>query len=305
MLQFGPKKGIILQMPRLVLLFKRLVVLLLGLTLVWFIVFNLYPWIDDRLPLAVALLVTYCFLAYLALPALVRIWHLLHKPTHVPTRSIARDGWALDPINVVVLAKNEKEFITAMQKAGWVQPDALSIKSSVKMIVAIVLKKSYPAAPFSTTYAFGKKQDLAFQIQINNNPRDRHHVRFWRLGSTILDGDHAHRTFWQKLLSKFLTKKKDIWVGAASLDKGVNVTRHTLQITHRQDGDTDTERDFLVTTLSEARVLKDSIDIKAGEPLHTRYQGFRETIIADGYVKLCELKRQFISARPKTTPPEQ
>jgi hypothetical protein len=178
-----------------------------------------------------------------------------------------------------------------MQKAGWVQPDPLSLRSSLKMIIAVTLNKSYPTAPFSSTYVFGKKQDLAFQIQIDNSPRNRHHVRFWRLGATVLDNDHHHRTFWQKLLSKFLTNKKEIWVGAASLERGISVTRRTLQITHRQDGDTDAERDFLVETLNKARVIKDTIEIKAGEPLHTRYQGFRETIIADGYVELCELKR--------------
>ncbi len=272
---------------------KRLLVLLCGLVVALFIVFGFFPFFDDRLPLLIAVLATYCFIAYLALPALVRVWQLVHKPTRVPTRSHARDGWALDPINLVVLAQSEREFIWAMGKAGWVLADPLTLKTALKMAASVIFNLSYPAAPFSNTYVFGKKHDLGFQIQAKSNAGHRHHVRFWRLGTTILDGDHEHHGFWHGLLKKFLTTKKGVWVGAISLESGLNVTRRTLQITHRQDGNTDLARDFLVSTLKDAKTLKDAIGIKAGEPLHTRYQGFREVIISDGYVTLCELKRQY------------
>jgi hypothetical protein len=177
-----------------------------------------------------------------------------------------------------------------MYKAGWAQADPLNLHSSLKMIGAVVFKRSYPTAPFSNTYAFGRKQNLCFQIQLDGTPSNRHHVRFWKLGTTILENDHEHQGFWHNLLSKFTNRKKQVWVGAASLELGVNINRHTLQIVHRQQGDTDTERDFLVESLKSARMLEDSIGIKASEPLHTRYQGFREKIIADGYVTLCEIK---------------
>lgn len=273
---------------------KRLLVLLLVIGLAWFTFFKFFPALDSRLPFLVALLITYGFLAYVGIPALLRIRHLIQPPTHVPTRTIAGDGWSLDPINIVVIAKDESEFVSCMKQAGWVQPDPLSFKSAFKMITSIILNRSYPTAPFSSTYVFGRKQDLAFQIQINGNPKNRHHARFWRIGSTVLETEHEHNGFWRALLKRFLNKEKEIWVGAASLETGINLTRRTLQITHRQDGNTDTERDFLVESLREAKVLKDALGIKAGEPLHTRYQGFRETIIADGYVKLCEIKRRLL-----------
>jgi hypothetical protein len=271
---------------------KRLLVLLLVIGLAWFTFFKFFPALDSQLPFLVALLITYGFLAYIGIPALLRVRHLIQPPTHVPTRTIAGDGWALDPINLVVVAKNERQFVACMQKAGWVQPDPLNLKSCFKMIGATVLHRSYPAAPFSSTYVFGRKQDLAFQIQINGSPKNRHHVRFWRLGSNILEVEHEHHGFWRTLLKSFMSKEKQIWVGAASLETGINLTRRTLQVTHRQHGNTDTERDFLVKTLAAANVLKDTLGIKAGEPLRTRYQGFRETIIADGYIKLCEIKRR-------------
>lgn len=275
-------------------LLKRLFVLLLITGLAWFTVFGFFPAVDSQMPLLLSILVTYGFLAYVSIPFLLRIRHLLTPPTHVPTRTISRDGWAIDPINLVMLAKNEKEFVWAMRKAGWFVADPLNIKSALRMAYSVLFKKPYPNAPFGTYYVFGRKQDLGFQIPLNGNPRHRHHVRFWRLGTTILEEDHEHHGFWRKLLKPFLVKEKEVWVGAAVLDSGLNIRVRNLQIDHRIDSDTAKERDFLVQTLRDTRVLKDAITIKAGEPLHTRHQGFGETIIADGYVKLCELKRQFL-----------
>src|SRR6476469_8249011 len=105
---------------RLLLVCKRLFVLVLLFVLTWFTVFKLFPFIDDLLSLGLAILTAYGFIAYIGLPALARVWQLLHRPNHVPTRSHAGDGWALDPINIVVLAHSERDFIWAMKKAGWI-----------------------------------------------------------------------------------------------------------------------------------------------------------------------------------------
>lgn len=274
----------------LFLFLKRIAVFAFGLFLAWLTVFTVFPLLDNWVPLAIAIFITYCFVAYFGLPALHRFSQILDKPTHVPTRTTSSDGWALDPVNLVMLAQDEKELIHAMTKAGWSGADPLNIKSSIKMIRSVLFKKSYPTAPFSNTYAFGRKQNLCFQIEINGNPANRHHVRFWRLGSTILEDDHEHLGFWRKLLTKFSDRKKQVWIGAVSIELGVSVNRHNLQITHRQQGNTDLARDFLVSTLKDVKVLKDTLEIKASEPLHTRYQGFRERIIADGYVTLCEIE---------------
>lgn len=279
---------------RAFVLLKRILVLALIMGLAWFTLFKFFPWADAKLPLGFAILATYAFLAYVALPAMLRVRHLIQPPTHVPTRTIAGDGWAVDAINIVVLARNERDFIWAMQKAGWLMAEPLTIKSRIKMVTAVLLNRPYPTAPFGSYYVFGRKQDLGFQIPIGNSPRHRHHVRFWRLGTTILDDEHEHHGFWLKLLKRFLNRKKEIWVGAAILDAGLNLRFRNLQIDHGIEDDTTIERDFLVGSLKDANVLKDKINIKAGEPLRTRHQGFGEEIIADGYVALCELKRQLL-----------
>ena len=196
------------------------------------------------------------------------------------------------------IARSEKDIVWAMQKAGWFKADPLTWRSSLRITLAIVFKKNYPTAPFGTYYVFGRKQDLGFQIPIGTSPLNRHHVRFWRLGSTILEDEHEHQTFWNELLRRFTTKRRSIWLGAAIEDSGLSLQRRSLKIDHGVKRDVDSERDFLVATLRDAHVLKEVVDIKAGEPLHTRHQGFGETIIADGYVKLCSIKRQILPPPP-------
>lgn len=273
---------------------KRLLVLALICGLGWFTVFEFFPWADAKLPFLIAILITYAFLAYFAIPALLRIRHIIQPPTHVPTRTIAADGWAVDTINIVVLARSEKEFIWAMQKAGWLTADPLTLKTRFRMVWAVLFNKPYPNAPFGSYYVFGRKQDLGFQVPVGISPRHRHHVRFWRLGTTLLEDEHEHHGFWRKLLRRFLHKKKEIWVGAAILDQGLSVRWRNLQLDHGIHEDTTKERDFITQSLQDANVLKDAINIKAGEPLHTHHQGFGERIIADGYVTLCEIKRQLV-----------
>lgn len=274
------------------LVLKRLAVFTVGLGLAYLVIFTIFPLADHQLPLGIAILLTYCFVAYVGLPALIRFSHLLDKPRHVPTRTHAKDGWAVDAINIVVLARSEREFVAAMQDAGWATADKPTFKNLLREVMAIILNRSYPTAPFGTQYVFGRKQDLGFQIQLGKSPRHRHHVRFWRLGTTILENEHEHHGFWRKLLKRFLHKQKEIWVGAAILDNGIVVHKRNLQINHSIHSDTGLERDFLVNTLQKAGLAKDVVRIKAGEPLHTSHQGLGEVIIADGYVTLCELKRR-------------
>jgi len=278
----------------ILLVCKRLLMLTLVLSLSWFTFYKFFPLVDSALPWGVAIVATYGFLAYIGLPALARVHQALHKPSHVPTRTIAADGWAVDPINVALVARSERDLLRAFQCAGWSQADTMTFASSLRMLYSVVFNKPYPHAPFGSYYVFGRKQDFGFQIPLGNSPRHRHHVRFWRLGTTLLQDDHEHQGFWRKLLKHFIKDERQVWVGSAILDRGLNLRWRNLQVDHSIVSDTTIERQFLVDTLREAGVLKDSVDIKAGEPLHTRHQGFGETIIADGYIKLCEIKQQVL-----------
>ncbi len=284
------------------LLLRRLLVFALVVSLALFTVFELFPYIEDRTPTLIAVLVTYLILAYALIPALFRIMRVFDKPNHIPTCAITSDGWKSDPVNIAILAKSKRDFLWAMQKAGWQVADSKTPKTILKTLVAVMLNKSYPTAPFSDLYLFGRKQDIGLEIEVDGSPRKRHHVRFWRVNqSSLMTGDeHEHHGFWRKLFKQFWPKEQSLWVGACLFDSGaLAILWRNGQINHRNNPDADYEREFMIETMQQAGVLKNITDIKAGEPYRGRGQNLGLTIISDGYVRLCQLKRQILPPTKK------
>jgi hypothetical protein len=61
-----------------------------------------------------------------------------------------------------------------------------------------------------------------------------------------------------------------LWVGAGTKDTGLSLTRLTFKITHATDADTNAERDFIVTQLTESRVIEEVTSYRAGQRLVTK-----------------------------------
>lgn len=285
--------------PLLLLVLRRLGILAAVTLLAYFTAFTLFPLLDSRIPALWAALITYSLMAYVGIPAAVRLLRYIYKPNHVPAVTTTSDGWASDPVNIAVLAQSEKDFVWAMQKAGWFKADKNSWRNTVREGWALLFNRPYPTAPFSRLYLFGRSQDLGFQIPVGNSPRHRHHVRFWRV--SMLDDPavsatfNEHQGFWRTLFKRFMRHKYTLWVGAAIYDSGpVAIRWRNGQITHRVHPDANFERDFIIESLERAGVLKNLSDIRAGEPYSGRGQTLGVTVISDGYVKLCELKRQLV-----------
>ena len=285
--------------PFFVLVLRRLGILTAVVALAYFTAFTLFPFFDRRIPALWAALITYSLMAYVGIPATVRLLRFIYKPNHVPAVTTTGDGWASDPINIAVLAHSEKDFIWAMQKAGWFVADRSTWKNSVREGLALLLDRPYPTAPFSRLYLFGRSQDLGFQIPVGNSPRHRHHVRFWRVDArnnpTGSKTANEHQGFWRTLFKRFLRRKYSLWVGAAILDSGpVAIRWRNGQITHRIHPDANFERDFIIESLQRTGALRSLTDIRAGQPYRGRGQTVGVTVISDGFVKLCELKRQIL-----------
>ena len=174
-------------------------------------------------------------LAYLALPRLHQIMSSLYVPDYYIGRSKTGDGILGDPVNLAWLGE-EEDIHLAMQAAGWTLADEITLSSSWKIIFASVFKRSYPAAPVSPLYLFGRKQDFAYQQEVDGNPSQRHHVRFWKVpeGWKLPGGIQVD------------------WLAAATFDKAVGLSLFTLQITHKIDENIDIERDHVVDTVREA-----------------------------------------------------
>ena len=208
---------------------------------------------------------------------------VLHRRL-IPRYTITADGLPGDPVNLVLIGTRQ-QLLDAFAKAGWSTADRLGIASSWRMIRAFVLNSSYPTAPFSTLYLFGRQQDIGFQLPIDNSPRKRHHIRFWARDLTRSEDDMASASFW---LNTDLpsTDQRVLWVGAGTRDTGLSLTRLTFQVTHATDSDTNAERSYIVEQLSAKQVIGDVVLHQSGSRLEI---GKVNHYITDGEIAFASL----------------
>ncbi len=171
--------------------------------------------------------------SYLVLPAWWR-QHALRHPglEHAPTLSFTADGIPGDPLNLFLVTE-EKELASALMKEGWYPADPVTLESSLRIAEDAVLRRPYDDAPVSPLILFGRKQDLAFEKPVGHDPRERHHVRFWR---SPLKDDEGRTAWW----------------GAATFDRSVGLSRDTGEITHHIAPEIDKDRDLVMADLQAA-----------------------------------------------------
>jgi hypothetical protein len=183
-----------------------------------------------------ALLLLYLVVAYLLLPlGWIRYAHRHPAWEDAPriTHTIADIHG--DPLNVALIG-SEPEVKKILLAAGWYPADSLTLKSCLEIAEASVLKRPYQDAPVSNLFLFGRKQDLAFEKPVGDNPRKRHHVRFWKWDKLSPDG-------------------RPVWFGSATYDERVGFSHTTGQITHHIAPDIDAERDHLIGDLERTGEL--------------------------------------------------
>jgi LssY C-terminus len=173
---------------------RRLLIFGLGILSIWLIVF-VFRFTDRRLPSILALALTYGIAAYIILPRAVRMGLKTLQRKRVPRYTITGDGLPGDPVNLV-LTGTFQQLRSAFAIAGWSEADRLGLASSWRMIRAFLLNSSYPTAPFSTLYLYGRGQDIGFQKAIDNSPRKRHHIRFWALSLARAEATVGTASFW-------------------------------------------------------------------------------------------------------------
>jgi hypothetical protein len=185
------------------------------------------------------LLVLYLLVAYFALPLLWRVYSHRHPAlANLPDVTVTGDHHPGDPINVALIA-TESDLTEVMRAAGWHAADPLGWRSDLRIAADTVLKRPYEDAPVSNLYLWGRKEDFAFEQPVGDNPRERHHVRFWKSAKT----DNAGRP---------------LWAGAATFDVRVGLSHTTGQITHHISGDIDAERDHVAASLQQTGQLASS-----------------------------------------------
>ena len=152
-----------------------------------------------------------------------------------PRYTMTAKGIQGDAINVAFIG-TEEELHRMFAAAGWYAADPITLKTSARIAADVVLRKPYAHAPVSDLYVWGRRQDAAFEQPVGESPKQRHHVRFWCSEELDRNGE-------------------PLWVGAATYDERVELSRTTGGITHKIGSDIDRERNKLVSDAARSGVL--------------------------------------------------
>jgi hypothetical protein len=214
----------------------------------------------------------WALLAYLVLPRLHRILTAIYVPDYFMGRTRTSDGLLGDPVNLAVLGERE-QIERAMAEAGWIAADPVGWGSSWRIIASTLRRRSYPTAPVSPLFLFGRMQDLAYQQEVAGSPAKRHHVRFWQCpDGWLLPGG-----------------RRVDWLAAGTFDRAVGLSLFTLQVTHRIDADTDIERDHIVASLTAVAGVEVDVIRDFATGYHSR-NGGGDSITTDGDLPILDVR---------------
>lgn len=244
-----------------------------GVSAIWLAVLSFTQTLDAGRWAIVFLILFWGLLAYLVLPRLHRILTAIYVPDYFIGRTRTSDGLLGDPVNLALMGSGE-QICLAMERAGWVKADPITARSSWAMVTSTLRRQSYPEAPVSPLFLFGRQQEFAYQQEVDGNPKQRHHVRFWPCpdGWLLPGGARVE------------------WLAAGTFDTAVGLSFFTLQVTHRIDADTDIERDYIVTTVREANP---AVSVRVLENFSTGYHarnGGGDSIRTDGNLPVIDVR---------------
>jgi hypothetical protein len=227
-------------------------------------------------------------IAYLALPP---IWRRAERQKLVAGQDLLTRtslGIAGDPINFGLVG-DRAEVLCAFRAAGWTLADSITLRTSLKIVGSVALRRPDPAAPVSPLLFDGRTEDIAFELPVGLSAARRHHIRLWRVGGQAYDG-------------------RPLWLASASFDRGVELSRYTLQVTHRIDPDLDAERAFVGQSLEDSGAIRSFFQIEGiGPVLHGR-NGGGDPYFTDGEILVgllardCDLTAGVPVAPPRNPP---
>ncbi len=239
----------------------RTLIFLLGVGALVYIVRAVWPGDTNQAAILGALIFTYCLMAYVVIPNLMRLFHVFSRPDHIPLYVTTSDGWPSDPVNLAIIAKSKKHLENAMHDAGWHTADPLTFRNGLREVISIIFDRSYPAAPLSSLYLFDRPHDIGFEIPTtkSGSARTRHHVRFWRMTKPRKESEFhkTHYLFWKKKLQQILGVDQSVWIGAATEEPhAIDIQWRTGRLTHGGSHEHNKERDYIIETLKKAGSVK-------------------------------------------------
>jgi LssY C-terminus len=225
--------------------------------------------VHRSLRLLATLVALYIFVSYLVLPATwTRIEHEPGLSKHTMLTATAQ-GIPGGPINVGLVGDRE-DVVRAFRAASWYPADPITLRTSVEIIGSVLLDRPYKTAPVSPLFFDGRREDLAFEKPEGSSADRRQHVRLWLV---LASGAEA----------------RSVWLGSATFDSGVTLSRDTGQVTHRIAADVDAERDRLIAGLNDARMVTSIYQMKGIGPTLTGLNGEGDPYYSDGEIWVAQL----------------
>ncbi len=202
------------------------------------------------------------FVLLAALIACIRFYPYPFDFSNYPTISHTKSGAAGDPINVLFIGRND-QILQSFHRAGWLTPDPITTQSSMRIAVDSLAHRSYPTAPVSNLYVYGRVQDLAFE-KPTSDVQNRGHIRIWKTGA-LIDG-------------------QSVWVGAATYDSGIEVSGTTHLPTHHIAPTVDLERNVVGTDLATTSLVKEEAYAAFTPPILFAHNGGGDYYESDGTI---------------------
>jgi LssY-like putative type I secretion system component LssY len=221
------------------------------------------------LTILAAFVTLYVVVSYLILPATWR--RIEHEPglsKHIMLTATAQ-GIPGGPINVGLVGTRE-DVVRAFHAAGWYPADPITLRTSVEIIGSVLLDRPYRSAPVSPLFFEGRREDLAFEKSVGGSADRRQHVRLWM---ALANGTDA----------------SPVWLGSATFDSGVTLSRDTGQVTHRIAPDVDQERDRLIADLNNALMITSIYQMEGIGPTLTGRNGEGDPYYSDGEIWVARL----------------
>ena len=193
---------------------------------------------------------------------LIRFYPYTYNFPAYPKITHTQSGANGDPINLVFVG-SKVQITHSFQQAGWLLPDPITLQTSEKIAVDSLTHKSYPTAPVSNLYVFGRVQDLAFE-KPTNDVANRGHIRLWKTG-TLIDGQL-------------------VWIGQASYDSGIELSGTNHLPTHHIAPTVDLERNAVGADLEKTGLVKEEANATFTPPILYARNGGGDYYASDGDV---------------------
>jgi hypothetical protein len=193
----------------------------------------------------------------------------------MPLTTFNRYGDAGDPINMQICG-TDGQIGAAFASAGWYRADEITFITSVRISIDSILGRAYTTAPISNLFLFGRREDLAFE-RPGHNVRQRDHIRLW---NTSHIGDSG----------------RPIWIGSATKDVKVELSKTNHLPTHGIAPDLDNERELVVSELAQTGFLIEDTTCPGFGEKTQGFNGGGDPYFTDGQVAMLAL------ANIKTSP---